>query len=57
MLEDLALSLLHVAVYLTLGSIPVWIIFNVPFVHKSARRFKRFVDRVNDKLDEACGYY
>lgn len=52
MLEDLALSLLHVAVYLTLGSIPVWIIFNVPFVHKSARRFKCFIDRVNDKIDE-----
>lgn len=57
MLEDFVITMLLIAFYSAMVAFNVWILLRIPFVRKSAVRFKKFVDRVNDKLDEACGYY
>lgn len=57
MLEDFVITMALIAIYSGFVVLNVWILSRIPFVRKSAKRFKRFVDRMNDKLDEACGYY
>ena len=57
MLEDFVLSLLLFGFYATSIYSCIWLLRKIPFVRISVRRFRRFFDRVNDKLDEEFGYY
>lgn len=57
MLEDFIITIGLITVYSGFVALNMWILSKIPFVRKSARRFMDFIDRVNDKLDEACGCY
>lgn len=57
MLEDFILTIVLAVLYSAMAAFNVWILLRIPFVRKSAKRFKRFVYRVSDRVDEACGYY
>lgn len=57
MLAELAGLLLLTAIYCAPVVITVLIIFKIPCAYKACMRLMDFIDRVNDKIDEAFGYY
>lgn len=57
MLENFVITMVLIVIYSAAVALNVWILMRIPFVRKSTVWLKRFVDRVNDKLDAACGYY
>lgn len=57
MLENFVITMVLIVIYSAAVALNVWILMRIPFVRKSTVWLKRFVDRVNDKLDAACGSY
>lgn len=57
MLEYLLLTFGLIALYCAMTALNVWILSGIPFVRKTAGRCWRWFERINDKIDEATGYY
>ncbi len=57
MLVDLVLTLGLIALYAGMVLASICILSRIPFVRKAVEGFGRWFDSINDKLDEAMGYY
>lgn len=57
MLMDLLVNFVLSAMYFGATAAVIWILARIPFVRRTAKRFGRWFNGINDKMDEAMGYY
>lgn len=57
MLIDLLVNFGLLAMYFGATAAVIWILSGIPFVRKTVKRCWWRFDSINDKMDEAMGYY
>lgn len=57
MLMDLLVNFVLIGVQCTAVAAVIWVLSRIPFVCSTAKRFGQWFDSLNDKMDEAMGYY